>query len=54
VAARIKARINWVDPKNDPPGDETFLRAYYGALRAHLEAKMLLGRRRKDKHDAPV
>jgi uncharacterized RDD family membrane protein YckC len=54
VAAKIKARINWVDPKNDPPGDENFLRAYYGALRAHLEAKMLLGKRRKDKHDAPV
>jgi len=54
VAVRIKARINWVDPKNDPPTDEAFLRAYYGALRAHLEAKMLLGRRRKDKNDAPV
>jgi uncharacterized RDD family membrane protein YckC len=54
VAVRIKARINWVDPKNDPPSDEVFLRAYYGALRAHLEAKMLLGRRRKDKNDAPV
>jgi len=54
VAAKIKARINWVDPKNDAPGDENFLRAYYGALRAHLEARMLLGRRRKDKHDAPV
>ncbi|HTM81087.1 RDD family protein [Asticcacaulis sp.] len=54
VAAKIKARINWVDPGNDPPNDENFLRAYYGALRAHLEAKMLLGKRRKDKHDAPV
>jgi len=54
VAAKIKARIDWMDPKNDPPSDENFLRAYYGALRAHLEARMLLGRRRKDKHDAPV
>ena len=54
VAAKIKARINWTDPRHDPPSDENFLRAYYGALRAHLEAKMLLGRRRKDKNDAPV
>jgi uncharacterized RDD family membrane protein YckC len=54
VAAKIKARINWVDPRNDAPNDENFLRAYYGALRAHLEAKMLLGKRRKDKNDAPV
>ena len=51
VAERIKARIGWVEPP-DPPADEHFLRAYYGALRAHLEGRMLLGRRRKDKHDA--
>jgi uncharacterized RDD family membrane protein YckC len=29
-----------------------FLTAYYGQLRAHLERKMLLGRRRASKHDA--
>ena len=53
VADKIKARINWQAPKNsaDIPPDEDFLRAYYSALRAHLEARMLLGRRRKDKHD---
>ncbi len=53
VADKIKARISWQSPKNsaDIPSDEDFLRAYYSALRAHLEARMLLGRRRKDKHD---
>jgi hypothetical protein len=28
-----------------------FLTAYYGALGAHLERKLLLGKRRVDKHD---
>lgn len=53
VADKIKARINWQAPKNpdDMPTDENFLRAYYSALRAWLEGKMLLGKRRKDKHD---
>ncbi|MBW8880086.1 MAG: RDD family protein [Asticcacaulis sp.] len=53
VADKIKTRINWQAPKNpaDLPSDEAFLRAYYGALRAWLESKMLLGKRRKDKHD---
>ncbi len=53
VADKIKARINWQAPKNpaDMPSDEAFLRAYYGALRQWLEGKMLLGKRRKDKHD---
>ena len=51
VADKIKARIKWQAPKNpdDVPPDEAFLRAYYGALRAYLESRMLLGRRRKDK-----
>lgn len=53
VADKIKARINWIAPVNlsDMPNDETFLRAYYGALRSWLENKMLLGKRRKDKND---
>ncbi|ESQ82244.1 hypothetical protein AEAC466_18025 [Asticcacaulis sp. AC466] len=56
VADKIKTRIGWVEPQNpeDVPNDENFLRAYYGALRAHLESRMLLGRRRKDKHDGAV
>lgn len=53
VADKIKTRIGWQAPKHteDIPRDEDFLRAYYSALRAYLEARMLLGRRRKDKHD---
>lgn len=53
VATRIKARIGWHDPKDprEVPADEAFLRAYYAALRAHLEGRMLFGKRRKDKHD---
>ena len=53
VADKIKARIHWQAPKNpaDIPPDEVFLRAYYGALRAYLEGRMLLGRRRKDKSE---
>ncbi|MDC7684858.1 RDD family protein [Asticcacaulis sp. BYS171W] len=53
VASRIKARIDWKGPKAeaDMPSDESFLRAYYAALRAHLEGRMLMGRRRKDKFD---
>jgi len=53
VADRIKARIGWVAPANatDMPTDEAFLRAYYAALRAHLEGRLLMGRRRKDKFE---
>jgi uncharacterized RDD family membrane protein YckC len=54
VADKIKARIAWTEPKNanDIPSDEIFLKGYYAALRAHLEGRMLLGNRRKDKFDA--
>lgn len=53
VSDRIKQRIDWKPPANplDMPSDEHFLRAYYAALRAHLESKMLIGKRRKDKFD---
>lgn len=53
VADKIKARIAWQEPTNLAlrPTDEAFLRAYYGALRAWLEGRMLLGKRRKDKND---
>ncbi|ESQ73652.1 RDD family protein [Asticcacaulis sp. AC402] len=56
VADKIKVRINWQAPRNpaDMPTDEAFLRAYYGALRAWLEGKMLMGKRRKDKHAAAL
>jgi len=47
VAARVRARIGL---EGDEPA-EAFLARYYAALRARLEARMLLGRRREDKHD---
>jgi len=46
VASRIRAKIGW-DGAAVP---EPFLRAFYAALRARLEHRMLLGRRREDKH----
>ena len=50
VAKRIRNRIGMND---DTTPDEEFLLAYYKGLRERLEARMLLGRRRRDKHDAP-
>ena len=49
VAARIRAKIDWVAA--DGEGDGDFLDAYYRALRGRLEGRLLFGRRRKDKHD---
>lgn len=49
VGDRIRRKIKW--SQRVPPGDvETFLRDYYAALRAHLEKRMLFGRKKKDKH----
>ena len=47
VSAKIRAKIGWEGPKDD---SEAFLRAFYSQLRAHLERRMLFGKRRKDKH----
>ena len=47
VSDRIRRKIGYnaeVDPR-------PFLEAFYAALRARLEARMLLGVRREDKHD---
>jgi uncharacterized RDD family membrane protein YckC len=49
VAARIRAKIGWA--RSDGEQDAAFLRAYYAALRRRLEANLLMGVRRKDKHD---
>ncbi len=51
VAERIRAKIGWVAGPGE--GDGEFLDAYYRALRGRLESRLLLGRRRKDKHDSP-
>jgi uncharacterized RDD family membrane protein YckC len=48
VAAKIREKIGWKDGGTD---DERFLDAFYGALRARLEKRLLFGKRRADKHD---
>jgi hypothetical protein len=47
VAARIRKKIAWEGALADPE----FLARYYAALRARLEGKMLLGKRKADKHE---
>ena len=48
VARRIRTKIDWDGPWTP---DAEFLAAYYAALRGRLEQSLLLGRRKKDKHD---
>ncbi len=50
VAERIRARIGWMQGPEET--DRAFLDVYYSGLRARLEAGLLQGRRRRDKHDA--
>jgi hypothetical protein len=47
VAARIRAKIGMTDKTPD----SEFLAAYYKALRARLETRLLFGRRKRDKFD---
>ncbi len=50
VCERIRRKIGW--PETDTPvDDDRFLEAFYAALRARLENRMLFGHRREDKHD---
>ena len=49
VAERIRRKIDWVPQGPEHDGD--FLSAYYVALRGRLEGRLLMGKRRKDKHD---
>jgi uncharacterized RDD family membrane protein YckC len=50
VAHRIRRKIGW---RPEPyENDADFLSAYYAALRARLEHRLLFGHRRKDKFDA--
>ncbi len=49
VADRIAGKIGWTfRPDEDDFG---FLSAYYAGLRGRLESRLLMGRRRRDKHD---
>jgi uncharacterized RDD family membrane protein YckC len=50
VAARIRDKIAFAQPSGETT-DASFLTAYYAALRAHLEQRLLFGHRRKDKFD---
>lgn len=49
VAERIEAKIGWKRTTDHHPRD--FLSAYYAALRERLEQRLLMGVRRRDKHD---
>lgn len=48
VAERIARKIGW---KREDETDREFLTSYYAALRGRLEQKLLMGVRRRDKHD---
>ena len=48
VCKRIRHKIAW-DPADRDVDDRRFLEDFYAALRAHLEKKMLLGKRRERK-----
>lgn len=49
VAERIRVKIDWTAGVEED--DYDFLSAYYAGLRGRLESRLLLGRRRRDKHD---
>jgi uncharacterized RDD family membrane protein YckC len=51
VARRIQRRIGWTADPGLTVDAQQFLQAFYTALRRRLEAQMLFGIRRKDKHD---
>ncbi|MCG8425477.1 MAG: RDD family protein [Proteobacteria bacterium] len=50
VSEQIRRKIGWARLRTAPVDDERFLRAFYAAMRAHLERKMLFGKRREDKY----
>jgi uncharacterized RDD family membrane protein YckC len=49
VADRIRTKIGWQTIPEE--NDESFLSAYYAALRGRLESRLLFGHRRRDKFD---
>jgi uncharacterized RDD family membrane protein YckC len=50
VARRIQRKIAWAGEGAGEPDPRRFLEAFYAALRAHLEARLLFGERRENKH----
>jgi uncharacterized RDD family membrane protein YckC len=51
VCEKIQVKIGW-ERDRWQVDSERFLREFYAALRAHLERKMLFGKRREDKYSA--
>jgi uncharacterized RDD family membrane protein YckC len=51
VARRIQRKISWQAPPGLSFDAQAFLQAFYTAQRGRLEAQVLFGKRRKDKHD---
>lgn len=51
VARSIRKRIAFADAASALARPLPFLRAFYAAQRQHLEQRLLLGKRRLDKHD---
>jgi len=49
VTKRIQRKIGWTGA--EAPSPRRFLEAFYAALRAHLESRMLFGERRESQHD---
>ena len=55
VCDRIRRKVGWTPPAHGQKVDpRAFLEAFYAALRAHLETRMLFGVRRESKHDGPA
>jgi uncharacterized RDD family membrane protein YckC len=52
VARRIQRKINW-ESLSAAVDSRAFLQAFYAAQRRHLEARLLFGKRRKNKFDQP-
>ncbi len=54
VCERIRRKIGWTPAPGQTVKPKAFLEAFYAALRAHLETRMLFGVRRESKHDTPT
>lgn len=52
VCERIRRKIGWTPAAGQSVEPKAFLEAFYAALRAHLETRMLFGVRRENKHDS--
>jgi uncharacterized RDD family membrane protein YckC/sulfur relay (sulfurtransferase) DsrC/TusE family protein len=52
VVGKIQTKINWTVSHSHEEAVE-FLRAFYSALRRHLESDMLMGRRKENKFASP-